>query len=249
MKHLSQEQLEPIAIEKFEQHRFKTAARIFERLAAECKANALPHFYLALIHLRKGRLKRALAHGKQVLKINPRIPSAYLNVGCILERMRKVHLAIRYYRKELLSNPVSPQANFNLGVIYFNRRRFKFASSYLEKCLKMRHSIEEVAPRLAFIYSQTACRDQDKELDVYRRYLAVIPRNSWALQNMGAVLMDMSQLNLALIYFKKARQLAPRDRVIKRNIERIMTMKKSIAEQSSTTGITPAQKTKTGNGS
>ena len=219
-------QLEKLAIDKYEKGQFSASARAFEKLAARQNGYALPHFYLSLLYFRKGELAAALTQSKIVLRIDGAMPNARLNLGCIYEKMGNVNLAIRYYKAELVDKPACPQALFNLGYICFQRHRFRHACLYLEKCLRMRHSLEEVGPMLAFIYSQTTHKEPEKEIEMYKRYLESNAESSWALQNLGAAFMDLSKFNLALVYLRKAKQLTPNDAIIQRNIDRIAAIKK-----------------------
>lgn len=196
------------------------ALSVFNDVLEKDENNITAHFYLALIYLERGQLDRALFHAQQAELLNPKEPNLHLNLGCIYHQMGKVDLEIKHYKKELALNPDPAEALFNLGQTYFERHRWKTAIKYFEKCLALKHRVDDFVDDLAICYNKT--KQIDKEIDLYQKYLKDVPDSDWAMQNLGAALIDVGRYREALNYLKKAKAVDPNDLSIDRNIQKAL---------------------------
>lgn len=206
------------------------ALSAFKRILKKDPDNVSAHFHLALIYLAKKQFEKALYHANRAREINPKEPNVYLNTGAIYKKMGNVDAAIKFYKKELTQNPDSPEVSFNLGNTYFQRRRWKTAAKYFERSFQLGHRVEELIVDLAVCYRKTG--QTQEEINLYKNYLKLHPNDGWALENLGAALIDISDYQKALYYLMKAKKIWPNEPNIERNIKKALYGMQSVESKS-----------------
>ena len=88
-------------------------------------------FFQAINFEKKGNLLKAKSIYKKIIKINPKFPNAYYNLGNILNALGEYEKAIHCYEKVIKIDPQNISAFNNLGVLYKNAE-ISTAQEYLK---------------------------------------------------------------------------------------------------------------------
>lgn len=97
----------------------------------------LTHYNLAMAYKNINRIDEAIEHLKEAIKIYPKFPDAYNNLGVILVRQRKYDEAFNYFIKALTYNSKSHIAHNNLGVYLLIKKRLDEAIIEFNKALAL----------------------------------------------------------------------------------------------------------------
>ncbi len=202
--------MEEKAVCLLESGKLRRAERLLKRMLAIDPDCLAAHFNLARVYWRTEENKRALHHGRRTLKLNPKEANAALNVGLIYEFMGRDKLAAHYYKRELSPYPNSAETLFNIGRLYFNWHRWFRASEYLRRCFDIGYSfrVEDTVYKLGECYCEL--RDLQSFIDVYRRYLQMVPKAPWAAYNLGGALLRTKDYKHAVLWLTRAKQLGNR---------------------------------------
>jgi len=221
--------MEDEAIRLLESGKLRRAEGVLKRLLANNPNCLAAHFHLARVYRRTKEYKRALHHARRTLRLNPREPNACLNLGLIYEFTGRYKLAIHYYKRELSRDPESPETLFNIGRLYFNRHRWLRASKYLRRCFDIGNlfRIEDTVYKLGECYCKL--HDLHSFIDVYRRYLKMVPNASWAATNLGCALLRTKDYTPAVRWLTRAKQLGNRKRSVAMELARAKEMLRELA--------------------
>ena len=219
------------ALALYKKGRYEAATTAFRKVLACDELNPAVLFYLARSLYRTGRFSQALRYWKKCGRIAPSQQYVHLNSGCAYEKLGQTVSAIRNYKRELEINPLCVEALYNLGNLYYERHKYKQAARFLEQCYSLRHSINEIAERLAYSYFKT--RQRDNEIRLYQDRLQANPNDTWCLKNLAVALIEAGEHNRATLYLRKAERLNPEDRFTKRNIQRAELARKRLRPQAS----------------
>ena len=121
--------------------RWDDAIQVFETLVSQIKYATPGHGHnnLGWAYFNKGQFRQAEGHFRQALNLNPRLCTAYNNLGMSLHEQRKLSQAEKYLkrviRREDCKNYAEP--HFHLGRIYLGGRKTKKALAEFERCLKL----------------------------------------------------------------------------------------------------------------
>jgi tetratricopeptide (TPR) repeat protein len=203
----------------YDEGNLRQAQKELQRILKEDPLDVTANFYMALILLRDKRCEEALNHALRVHRLEPHEPNINLNLGCIYECLGDLQRAKRYYKQELHLHPGCGEAWFNLGHRYFEAHQWKRASECFERCMALKHSVNDISPKLAYCYIKRA--EIEKEIALYCELIQLDSNDSWAIQNLGASLIDIGQLDEALSWLLKAKAFGPDDEMIDRNIKKI----------------------------
>lgn len=179
-------------------------------------------FYVAHGLYLAGQFRRSVQYWNRLKKIHPAEPCLHLNLGVCHANLGDSARAIQNYKKELELNPVSGPALYNLGVLYYHAHKYLLAAHYLERCYSQNHSVDSIVSKLAWSYFKTG--QLEKEQLLYEGFLQAHPTDTWALNNLGALLMGQGAYARALLRLKKAAQIAPRDKSAAKNIRKAQRM-------------------------
>ncbi len=115
---------------------WRDSITLFERALAVTTDNAVAHSNLGRAFLGRGELDRAMAHGREVIRIDPSAPDGYFNVGVILEKQGRIDEAIAAYREAIRIAPEQPSAHLNLGIVLAGQERFDEAEEQLREAVR-----------------------------------------------------------------------------------------------------------------
>ena len=177
-------------------------------------------FYVAHGFYHGGQFRKSLVFWNRLKKISPTEPNLHLNMGACYEALGNNRRAIQNYLKELVANPFSSKAFHNLGDVYFFAHKYKPATVYLERSHSLERLPAQCIGKLAHCYFKTG--QLEKEQTLYEEFLRTNPNDTWALNNLGSHLMDQGRYYLALIRLKKAARLDPDDKLVAKNIRKVL---------------------------
>lgn len=206
-------------MELFDKGSYRDAIAAFRSALLRSPNDRYALFYLALGLYRAGQFKRSLEYWKRLRKLNPTEGNLHLNMGCAYQNLGRDDLAIRYFKVELGLNPVSGESLYSLGVLYYNRQEYKKAVNLLERCYALKHSRDQIVAKLAWSYFKT--KELSKEIDLYLDWLQGQPKDKWALNNLGAALMQAGEFNRAQMFLQRANVADPADEMVQRNLKKV----------------------------
>lgn len=215
-----------MAMKAFDKGAFKDAIPLFRAVLSE-REDPRALFNLALCLYETGKYSESLNFWKRLKRISPNLPNLHLNMGCTYQRLGKIALAIKYFKTELNNNPVSKETLFSIGNLYYAARKYSLALGFLERCYSLGHCVDSIAGKLAYSYFKTG--QLATEIAFYEGHLCSHPSDVWALNNMGAALMQLGEYNRAQKYLEKARMLDKNDEMIQRNLIKVRRIRKRAA--------------------
>jgi tetratricopeptide (TPR) repeat protein len=201
------EKMEDEAIRLLESGKLRRAERVLKGLLANDPDSLAAHFNLARVYWSTEEYECALLHARRTLRLNPKEPNACLNLGLIYEFMRRDKLASHYYKRELSRDPGSTETLFNIGRLYFNNHRWLRASKYLRRCFDLGNlfRVEDTVYKLGECYCKLY--DLQSFIDIYKRYLQMVPNAAWAAANLGGALLRAKDYRHAVLWLSRAKQL------------------------------------------
>jgi tetratricopeptide (TPR) repeat protein len=120
--------------------------------AAKSPGKARPHNNLGYALKQQGRLKEALAHYQQTIRIDPEFFEAYNNIGNIYMIFGKFDKAIENYNMSLKIKPGNPLVHMNIGNAFVKLWQLEKALLHYGEALHLKPDYEEA--RLRFLSTQ-----------------------------------------------------------------------------------------------
>lgn len=221
-KHMVYKKPSQSAMALFEKGNYEAASVVLRLLLSKDPRDTTALFNLGLCLYERRQFRRAIDYWERLKKINPRKLNVHLNLGCAWQNLGRDDLAIRFFKQELKLNAFSGEALYSLGTLYYNRREFKKAAYLLGRCYWLKHSREQIVKRLAHSYFKTG--QLNKEIELYEDFLKEHSGDTWALNNIGAALMQMAQYNRAQLYLRRASKIDPKDEMVSRNMRKAYSL-------------------------
>ncbi|HUI05873.1 MAG TPA: tetratricopeptide repeat protein [Verrucomicrobiae bacterium] len=112
------------------------------------------HYDMGCVLLETGRVREAIAHNKEALRLNPDYPEVHLNLGVALMQVGKIEEAIGHYEQALRLKPNFAEAHYNLGVALMQVGRIEQAVGHYEQALRLKPDFAEAHYNLGVILEQ-----------------------------------------------------------------------------------------------
>jgi predicted O-linked N-acetylglucosamine transferase (SPINDLY family) len=130
-----------------------------------------------------------------------------LNRGLEFHRQGNAEAAAVLFQQVLAKAPSNVSALYSLGLICVNAGQLGQASELIDRGIK-------VAPRFAAMWQLSALRYQllekrDEALESHRRAVEVDPLNIVAINNLGALLVELNRADEALEKFRRVLEIEP----------------------------------------
>jgi tetratricopeptide (TPR) repeat protein len=155
------------------------------------------------------KLKEAMRHFSEALRIRPDYPEAHNNLAAALAKQGRIKEAISHYAEALRIKPDSAEAHYNLGNALSNQGRLKEAVSHYLEALRIKPDCPEAHNNLG-----TALVNQGRlkeAMNHFSRALRIKPEYSEAHRNLGLVYLKQSKLEKAVSHFSEALGIKPDD--------------------------------------
>ena len=108
---------------------------------------------------RLGRLREAIGHYEQALRIQPDFSEAQYNLGLALARLGRLQDAIGHYEQALRLKPDYAEAHYNLGLALVRLGRLPEAMGHWEQALRSKPDYAEAENNLAWLLATLAPAD------------------------------------------------------------------------------------------
>jgi tetratricopeptide (TPR) repeat protein len=115
---------------------------------------------------------------QSAVALNPHAAGAWVNLGTICYRQRKLAEAEQYYSKAIEADPGYPLAHFNLGNLFDEKGDLAHAQQCYEQALRLSPSYGDAHFNLALLCEKRG--DVLKAVHHWRLYLKLDPASSWS---------------------------------------------------------------------
>ena len=119
---------------------------------AKSPEKARPHNNLGYALKQQGRLKEALVHYQQTVRIDPEFFEAYNNIGNIYMILGKFDKAIENYNMSLKIKPGNPLVHMNMGNAFVQHWQLEKALLHYGEAISLKPDFDEA--RLQFLITR-----------------------------------------------------------------------------------------------
>ena len=180
----------------------------------EDQYSKVPHGTRIMIALSKnyidmGRDQDAEMLLRKVVRIDPRVEDAYINLSNIMIQKQRMEEALQLLKQGLQTNPYSSKLHNNLGVFYNLQGKPEQAMQVLFQAINISPDYAESYTNLGVVYADLK-RWKEAER-YYRASLKVFYENPKAHYNLGVALYSQGRLSEAAEAFRMALKFAPED--------------------------------------
>jgi tetratricopeptide (TPR) repeat protein len=187
---------------------FEPAALTARRCLERQPNNTLALSVLAAVLQRQGRDAEALKLWEQILKLDPKHPSAPRILGVAAVEARKWDDAIRYFKLLKQNSPLDPAAAENLAEIYIQTGKPELALPELIELDKT--NVHEVALRLKISRLYKQLGKLDEAITAARRALQIHPFDITARQELATLYAQNKDYDNAIRHLKINCEAQPR---------------------------------------
>ncbi len=149
---LSVKELNEAGISALNNHNYKVAVDLFQRVVAKEPKHLSAWNNLGRAYVGMNQWDEGIAAYRQQIEINPFDRYAYNNLGLVLRRQQKWEEAIAAFQKQIEVSPLDRFAHHNLGLIYLDRHQWAEAAPELEKAVSLDPSNAAIQAQLGRAY-------------------------------------------------------------------------------------------------
>ena len=199
------------------------AINIFSAIVAADTSHLKARTQLGLAHLQQGDYPQAERELRQVIRLNPHEPAAFLGLGQTLSRSSKEEEGQRFierarilgeqntqlkpHHEAMLKYPNQPKAHSNLAALYNRFGRLKLAAEHYHQSIRIDSTYGPGYQGLGNMYQR-----RGKDALAARYYLEALRWDSTLAEshnNLGLLLHGKGELEKSIQQYEKAVQLAP----------------------------------------
>jgi tetratricopeptide (TPR) repeat protein len=123
-------------------------------------------------------LEKVIEVYKKVVELNPGAAGAFVNLGTVHYRARRLSEAEHYYREAIRADPKYPLAEFNLGNLYDEQGRLTDAFAHYQRALALNPQYADAHFNLALLCERTG--EALKAVQHWQTYLKLDRAGPWA---------------------------------------------------------------------
>ncbi len=186
---------------------YRSAERIWSDAVAKRPGNPRAHNNLSFVLLEEGKIKQAIAHARESLRLWPDHAEAHNNLGAALARLGQTAEAAHHYAEALRLRPDFAEPYHNLGLVFFGQGRVDEAIHYYTEAVRRRPDYAEAHNDLGVALAQ-----QGKLAEALASYTAALrlqPDFALPYHNTGRVLAQQGKHAEAIGYYGDALRLRP----------------------------------------
>jgi tetratricopeptide (TPR) repeat protein len=181
-----------------------------------------------LIAAQSGRLDAGVELIRRAVRVRPRFPQAWRNLGCVLVNHGKPHEAIEAYRRLIQLRPTDAPAHFAVGLLLRDTGGVDEAIAALSRAIELQPGFAEAHATLGQLLRN---RERlDEAISAYSKAIALKPGSADPHNNLANVLRDKGMLDEAIAEYIKAIRLKDDDAVTCFNLGNALSQKESFAE-------------------
>jgi protein O-GlcNAc transferase len=164
----------------------------------------------------------------KAIKVNDKVPAAYLNLGNVQRQLGNFDLAISYFNRALSLQPDYAEVHSCLGNLMTSLGRYKDAISAFDLAVKQKPHFAEAHYNKGNALAKLN-RPQEA-LSSYELALKFNPKYAIALVNKGNILKDLRQTNEAILSYRHATQIEPQSVLAHTNLAAALESVKEIQQ-------------------
>jgi tetratricopeptide (TPR) repeat protein len=150
----------------------------------------------------QGRLKEAIDHYRQALRIDPDFAGAHNNLGFALETQGYPEEAMDHYLQALRIDPDYGGAHYNLGLAFYRKGNIEKTIAHFRKALQIDSDDTETMYRLAKLYVSTS--EYEKALSLYQKLIVLLPDKPAVDYNIACIYARQNRPETSVLWLKKA---------------------------------------------
>ncbi len=185
----------------------------FDLLPEEPGQQAQDWLDVGIKQAEQGNYDMAIASIKKAIQLDPRLQSAYYNLGFICYQAGKPQQAVNYYYEALKLDPGDIDSRRGLGLAYTAQKKWSQAAAVFADLLHLTPDDSEVAIQLGRTYLEMG--QPEKAIGSLQKATALAPKNPLAHLYLGRALILTGQFTQATQHLLQARELKPDDEQIK----------------------------------
>jgi tetratricopeptide (TPR) repeat protein len=186
---------------------YRTELSIWNDTVAKCPNGVRAHNNLGEVLMGTGKVREAIDHYEQALRIDPYYAEAHLNLGIALDKMGRSQEAIAQDEEALRIRPDDAKAQYNLGVALWHAGQLREAIGHYEGALRIDPDFIEAHVNLAIALAQVGS-NQDA-LAHFMVALRLRPDSPEVHCNLGQALFQAGKVTEAVEHFKQALRIKP----------------------------------------
>ncbi len=189
-----------------QQHYWHDSITLFEHAINVTKDNYVAHFCIADPLREKGRVKDAITHDKECLRIKPDYIRGLNSLGQAMIETGQLDEAVKYFDAALKLRPDLYQVHTNLGVALVKLGKFDEAIVHYRAALQS-SNLSLIHLNLAF--ALRAKGNMEQAVQEYSKVLIAEPANVSAHYELGVTFAEMGKPEQAIMHLSKALEINP----------------------------------------
>jgi len=163
----------------------KEAVNVYLRAVTIREDDFDANLNLSACYFQLGKYDLAEEYCNAAIKVNPKSPQAYSNLGIIYDSQNQLYKAVRAYKDSLEIDTNQPKILLNLGSTYMRQGMCKAAMSPFR--LASQQDPKDPAPFRQIGQCYYRLKKYDKAIKAYEQALLLAPRDAAALRGLGTV--------------------------------------------------------------
>ena len=204
------------------------AERVCRQIIEARPGNADAHNIVGVSLAAQGKTDEAVTMLGRAIKLAPKAPSFYANLGEILRQASRTDEAESPLEKAVEIDPKNAQALNNLGIIRYEQKRYEEAVEFYRRALESRPNMGEALNNLGNALRLTG--DIDGAVQAYQDALTIRDVYPEAYNNLGTLLQQDKQFEEAEHALRKAIQQNPKYIEAHNNLAQLLSNQKKEVE-------------------
>jgi tetratricopeptide (TPR) repeat protein len=175
--------------------------------AEERQAKVDRLFQQGISYANQKKFDQAIEAYRELLKIEPKHPSALHNLGAALGNTRRHQEALEAFEAAVKLSPSQAQFHASLGGAYMSLRRWDESLAALNESVRLDPTNGATYNMLGFLYDNT--RRYEEALAVNKKAIEYAPENPANFHNLGLTLIKLNRLAEAVEPLEFALRIAP----------------------------------------
>ena len=207
----------------FQTRYWQDSITLYQHALKVTENNCRAHLSLAKAMLKQNRIKEAIQHNNEVLKIKPDDTEAINNLGLDFDKAGKTDEAIGYYKKAIEVDPCDVEAYLNLGSVFIDKGEFGNAVSFFSKALQISPDSLEIRFNLGLALVNSG--KFEEAVKIYEEVLRNQPRSAFAHNDFGILLFRQGKFDDAIAHLNQAIRIDPDYAIARDNLNIVLAEK------------------------
>ena len=180
---------------------------LFEHTLAATSNNFAVHDYLGVVLAGQGKIRGAIAHFAEALRIRPYFPKAHNDLGIALVWQGKTQEAIAHFAEALRITPDYAEAHNNLGIALVWQGKTQEAIAHFAEALRIKPDYAEAHNKLGELLANQG--KIQEAIAHFAEALRIKPDYAEAHNNLGIALVWQGKTQEAIAHFAEALRIKP----------------------------------------